>query len=165
MDTNYLIHYGIPKRSGRYPWGSGKRPFQSGGGREQRISRRADRINKRAVKKMTKLETKRELGQKKADKYFDKAVRRSTSFFSTQRRVNRAVDTAYSAQQKVTRLEQKGKKYYQKIQKKMSRMDKKIDPKVQEMGERYIQYTMNNSKAMYNSLLTGNKNAVRHYRS
>lgn len=32
MDTNYLIHYGIPKRSGRYPWGSGKRPFQSGGG-------------------------------------------------------------------------------------------------------------------------------------
>lgn len=28
----YLIHYGIPKRSGRYPYGSGKRPFQSSGG-------------------------------------------------------------------------------------------------------------------------------------
>ncbi len=28
----YLIHYGIKRRSGRFPWGSGKRPFQSGGG-------------------------------------------------------------------------------------------------------------------------------------
>ncbi len=28
----YLIHYGKKRRSGRYPWGSGKRPFQSGGG-------------------------------------------------------------------------------------------------------------------------------------
>ena len=25
---NYLIHYGIPRHSGRYPWGSGKRPYQ-----------------------------------------------------------------------------------------------------------------------------------------
>ena len=24
-----LYHYGIPRRSGRYPWGSGDRPFQS----------------------------------------------------------------------------------------------------------------------------------------
>ena len=23
---NYLIHYGIPRRSGRYPYGSGKNP-------------------------------------------------------------------------------------------------------------------------------------------
>lgn len=29
---NELYHYGIPKRSGRYPWGSGDRPFQSSGG-------------------------------------------------------------------------------------------------------------------------------------
>lgn len=28
MDFNYLIHYGMPRRSGRYPWGSGKRPKQ-----------------------------------------------------------------------------------------------------------------------------------------
>ena len=27
-----LYHYGIPRRSGRYKWGSGERPFQSGGG-------------------------------------------------------------------------------------------------------------------------------------
>lgn len=29
--SSYLVHYGIPKKSGRYPWGSGKRPFQGDG--------------------------------------------------------------------------------------------------------------------------------------
>lgn len=24
-----LLHYGIKRRSGRYPWGSGERPYQS----------------------------------------------------------------------------------------------------------------------------------------
>lgn len=28
MNDSYLEHYGIPRRSGRYPWGSGSRPFQ-----------------------------------------------------------------------------------------------------------------------------------------
>lgn len=31
MTQNELYHYGIKRRSGRYPWGSGDRPFQSGG--------------------------------------------------------------------------------------------------------------------------------------
>lgn len=26
---SYLLHYGMPRRSGRYPWGSGERPYQS----------------------------------------------------------------------------------------------------------------------------------------
>lgn len=29
---SYLVHYGIPRKSGRYPFGSGKRPYQSLGG-------------------------------------------------------------------------------------------------------------------------------------
>ena len=28
MDNRYLIHYGIKQRSGRYPYGSGDRPYQ-----------------------------------------------------------------------------------------------------------------------------------------
>lgn len=28
-DSKDLIHYGMPRRSGRYPWGSGKDPYQS----------------------------------------------------------------------------------------------------------------------------------------
>ena len=27
--SNYLVHYGTPRHSGRYPWGSGKKPYQS----------------------------------------------------------------------------------------------------------------------------------------
>ena len=29
-DMLYLMHYGIPRRSGRYPWGSGEDPYQHG---------------------------------------------------------------------------------------------------------------------------------------
>lgn len=29
LKKNEIYHYGMPRRSGRYPWGSGKRPFQS----------------------------------------------------------------------------------------------------------------------------------------
>lgn len=28
----YLVHYGMPRRSGRYPWGSGENPYQHGNG-------------------------------------------------------------------------------------------------------------------------------------
>ena len=28
-DPTYLIHYGTPRHSGRYPWGSGENPYQS----------------------------------------------------------------------------------------------------------------------------------------
>ena len=28
-DEEYLAHYGMPRRSGRYPWGSGEDPYQS----------------------------------------------------------------------------------------------------------------------------------------
>lgn len=31
---NDILHYGMPKRSGRYPYGSGDRPFQSTGGKK-----------------------------------------------------------------------------------------------------------------------------------
>ena len=29
-DENVLEHYGMPRRSGRYPWGSGEEPYQHG---------------------------------------------------------------------------------------------------------------------------------------
>ena len=28
---DYLLHYGIKRKSGRYPWGSGENPYQSEG--------------------------------------------------------------------------------------------------------------------------------------
>ena len=29
MTDDILVHYGTPRHSGRYPWGSGKDPYQS----------------------------------------------------------------------------------------------------------------------------------------
>lgn len=46
MNDNYLAHYGIPRRSGRYPWGSGKRPRQS----LERISRIKNSVKVRSSK-------------------------------------------------------------------------------------------------------------------
>ena len=31
MDDDRLMHIGMPRRSGRYPWGSGENPYQSSG--------------------------------------------------------------------------------------------------------------------------------------
>lgn len=49
---NYLIHYGTPRHSGRYPFGSGEEPFQSLTPRqkarlERKDSKWADRHSKR----------------------------------------------------------------------------------------------------------------------
>ena len=30
-DEDYIVHYGMPRRSGRYPWGSGEDPYQHEG--------------------------------------------------------------------------------------------------------------------------------------
>ena len=31
LTDDILIHYGMPRRSGRYPWGSGDNPYQHSG--------------------------------------------------------------------------------------------------------------------------------------
>ncbi len=31
LDDYVLMHYGMPRRSGRYPWGSGDNPYQHSG--------------------------------------------------------------------------------------------------------------------------------------
>ena len=44
---NELYHYGMPKRSGRYPYGSGDRPYQG-------IERKSVQINEKRLKKYKK---------------------------------------------------------------------------------------------------------------
>ena len=49
MENDKLTHIGVPRRSGRYPWGSGKRPYQSTGGVLKNFKK--NRARKAAVKK------------------------------------------------------------------------------------------------------------------
>ena len=46
--NDHLAHYGLPRRSGRYKWGSGKDPYQSTGGK--RSFKKADSAGERYIK-------------------------------------------------------------------------------------------------------------------
>ena len=60
MNDNYLEHYGIPRRSGRYPWGSGSRPFQgdSSAGKSSGGTKSSGKSGKTGLFKKGKTKTK-----------------------------------------------------------------------------------------------------------
>ena len=60
MSNNYLEHYGIPRRSGRYPWGSGSRPFQgdSSAGKSSGKTKTSGKSGKTGLFKKGKTKTK-----------------------------------------------------------------------------------------------------------
>lgn len=53
--TNDILHYGMPRRSGRYPWGSGDRPYQSLEGALKGKGRSEYFQSKRTIPKGTKM--------------------------------------------------------------------------------------------------------------
>ena len=66
--NDHLEHYGLPRRSGRYKWGSGKDPYQSTGGK--RSFKKAAKAGERYIK--SKLGSSKR-AQKKAEKKAAKA--------------------------------------------------------------------------------------------
>lgn len=40
MNNGYLVHYGVPRKSGRYKWGSGKNPFHHGNSIPRKIKQK-----------------------------------------------------------------------------------------------------------------------------
>lgn len=154
-----LYHFGIPHRSGRYPWGSGSRPYQSEEAKKERLSNRASRINQRTTKKFSRLEKGITKRQKKADKEFNKAEKKSVSYFSTQRGIDRAMDRAIVAQRRVHNLEYKGGQYYKKQKAKLDKMSMSMNSDLQEKGERYLSNVSENTKRIYNMTLYKEKYA------
>ena len=78
--NDHLAHYGLPRRSGRYKWGSGKDPYQSTGGKRsfKKAASAGERYimsklgsSKRAQKKAAKAREKEENEKAKANKYRD----------------------------------------------------------------------------------------------
>ena len=72
---DHLEHYGLPRRSGRYKWGSGKDPYQSTGGKRsfKKAASAGERYiksklgsSKRAQKKAAKAREKEENEKAKA---------------------------------------------------------------------------------------------------
>ena len=78
--NDHLEHYGLPRRSGRYKWGSGKDPYQSTGGKRsfKKAASAGERYimsklgsSKRAQKKAAQAREKEENEKAKANKYRD----------------------------------------------------------------------------------------------
>lgn len=58
-NKNDICHYGIPRKSGRYPWGSGGRPFQSQEGKKKGLFRRRKKTQEREEENLTPEERQR----------------------------------------------------------------------------------------------------------
>ena len=104
--NDHLEHYGLPRRSGRYKWGSGKDPYQSTGGKRsfKKAASAGERYiksklgsSKRAQKKAAKAREKEENEKAKANKYRDeKAYVKSLSDEELRRINNRdAMESQY----------------------------------------------------------------------
>ena len=69
--NDHLEHYGLPRRSGRYKWGSGKDPYQSTGGK--RSFKKAASAGERYIKsKLGSSKRAQKKAEKKAAKYREK---------------------------------------------------------------------------------------------
>lgn len=148
-----LYHFGIPHRSGRYPWGSGARPFQSEEGKAQRRKKRQERLIRRTEKKFSKFESKISDRQRTADKEFNKAEKKSVSRFASQKGIDKAMGSAIEAQRMVHNMEYKGGQYYKKQMKKFDKMGITMNPELQQIGERYLSNIDANSKQVYQMTL------------
>lgn len=91
MTNDYIAHYGVKRRSGRYPWGSGDRPYQGDASKyiekykrkqtllENRIENRHDKNTRKTIKleaKAERLNQKANAIRRKGDKKHYKAVKK-----------------------------------------------------------------------------------------
>lgn len=142
-----IFHYGMPRRSGRYPWGSGERPHQ-------RLERKTSRIEEKMSKRFDKADKRISKRQQYANKKFDKAIRKHYSFFGTEAGEQKAMDKASKAQRKVNQEEYKMSKMYEKYQKKFDKWDVTMNADLRKRGLEYYDRVIENSKALQNMAMS-----------
>ena len=103
--NDHLEHYGLPRRSGRYKWGSGKDPYQSTGGKRsfKKAASAGERYimsklgsSKRAQKRAAKAREKEENAKAKANKYRDEKAYVKSLSDEELRRINNRDTSAWS---------------------------------------------------------------------
>lgn len=77
---NELYHFGIPRRSGRYPWGSGDRPFQSSGGKATKKNKRKSEREQRSAQKEHQKQL--QLQKRKQELYYGLDLKQKLSSYS-----------------------------------------------------------------------------------
>ena len=94
--SNYLVHYGTPRHSGRYPYGSGDRPYQDIEGTPA-YTKKMERADKKFVKKYDKkIRRAAEKAVNPAMKEYDRQLRRTYQTRTSRGKVARNYATAYS---------------------------------------------------------------------
>lgn len=159
-----LYHHGIlgqkwyVRRYQPYPAGhTGKGKFL-GKTKEERRTARAERLGNRTTRKFNRLEKKEAKLQTKADKQYARAGRKSLSWFSTQRGVDKAINKANVAQRRVRGVDYKGSAIYRRLVKKLDKMDMDIDTNsdIYKVGNRFLEQAMKSSSDLYNiSMIRG----------
>lgn len=156
-----LLHFGIKRRSGRYPWGSGDRPYQSGGGFRTR------RKMKKAQKAYERLQKDQKYQQALTEKYArnrERIVKRGTPHQVEQ--LHKRIGLTNQELQEATnrfRLEDDLQKALSKTQKSaFDRMDSAMDKvgKINNWTTNTIQL-WNNMASLYNTTEQGSQNPMK----
>lgn len=151
-----IYHYGTKHHSGRYPYGSGDRPYQDKEARKfEKRDARKNRLEKKLTKKFDKRDRKISKNQERANKFYEKGVKKENSFFSKQKSIDKAYEKANKAQRLVNKYEYSTKKTYEKYLKKIERMNiGDINPDLKRRGDDYIRRVAENSKGQYQAFLS-----------
>lgn len=148
LKPDEIYHFGVSKRngakvgSGRYPLGSGDRPYQA-------MEAKKTKWENRMTRKLDRLDAKKAGAQATANKQYQKAVNKENSFFSTQKGIDKAYAKADSAQKVVNRLDYRENRYYNRYVRRFDRNDMVMSDELRERGMQYYENVINNSKATY----------------
>lgn len=131
-NEDYLMHYGIPKRSGRYKWGSGKNPYHHGQSLPIGFTKKG-RLERYTKKKKIAESTVRQLGkvQKEYDQNPTKFGKKYYTGNPTNRQMQRDIDKARNRYKKdVAKYTKKSDKLRDKISDKSLKKGKDVPDNV-----------------------------------
>lgn len=159
--SNELYHHGILgmkwgiRRFQPYPKGhkGGKEVGQATKVKQRDNSAKAEKLTSKTTKKFQKIDAKIAKRQKVVDKKYAKAEKKSYSFFSTQRGINKAFGEATEAQKRVNRLEYKGSQYYQRKVKQFGKLDIDMNKDLISKGEQYLAAVRRNNEELYRTTI------------
>lgn len=116
-----LMHYGIPRRSGRYPYGSGEDPYQSitrgrlSSGQKKRLIKKAKKQQEQAKQEAVEQNKPR---QKTISEMSDDEIRQSISRLQLEKQYSdlvRSLNPESKQESKPSPQQQKGKKFISDI--------------------------------------------------
>lgn len=142
-----IYHFGVQGRSGRYPWGSGDRPYQRLEGKRSSMERKLGRSFSKANKRTSRLQT-------KANRQFNKAnIQRNSILPSARKRSAATFEKGYKIEERKQRIEYRTSKRYERYLKKFEKLDIKMSDELTAQGLDYYNRVLANTDSQYKAAL------------